>query len=688
MKFNLPICVLFFTAATCLTWYRAGISITLFVIFTFLLALVFLFFKKFISWKVVVFSLVASLIGFSNVQLRSNYAQNTNLVSVNNIHCLVTELPKIGSHNSYRIIIQNKTYGTLQAVLQSGSSLPFLGDDIEISGLLVPVSKLKNKREEIYLRSQNISYKIQHAHINTLKGSSTLQSKFLRNIGLLQLKLTNVHKILLSEEQSSLMQAMLIGRSTSIPLDKHLWQLGQNLGVAHIYAASALNLTALTIFLAYIFSLFKIRKTDSIIYLIIATTLYSFVAGWVPSITRAWFIANTVLIGKLINREANLLNILLFALLLSLLIDPNLIADIGFQFSYLATLGIVLWNSKLVNRLNFIPASWAEPLAVTITAQALILPLQLYYFKNIPIYSIVANILAVPLANIILVLGLLASLFSMLGSIGWLLASGIDLIASIAINGLIAWLNFLGGLPGADLKLQSISIPWIIWLYAATLYLGFFAKERIIKHFIYASFTCLLIWTFFFQASYLTLQNISMQWVEGALVTTPAKNKILICKQKNPQPEKILKALQKLGITKLDWVLGNCQLPQEIEVHRVITLSKPGTILCEKNLLIKFNSQSVLISFHNFSALILLESNAASENSQFYSLVKFAFPQAKSVLWSLMPKAEICLTPKLSKIDRQEASNSLNRSCNQTFDYIDSQNQKIRTDGFSWEFVK
>lgn len=652
----------FFILTSSLLWYKT--SLLLFCSITIICVSALIYFQK--NSKLTFIALLAVLSAFLNQSFHNSIFPKQCFIG-GKLSGLVQEIPRQASFNSWKIIVATKNYGKLQIKLKAGQSLPQKGDQVELQAYFLPIQNFETN----YFRSQDLTGKAIAERIFTIHNPLSFQGKFLQLLGETQIRLINIHKVLLPKDKADLMVAMLIGSQN---LSKELRVLGQNLGVAHLFAASALNLTALAWFLNYLAGFFKLSKRPKIILVLIAITFYSLLAGWGPSISRAWFMAFLVLSGQLIYRKPNLLNILLFSLLISLFFDINLIGDLGFQFSYLATLGLILWTEKLINKFNFMPRSCAEPIAITIAAEALILPLQFLYFQNIPLYGNLANLIAVPLGNGILISGLLASLLSTLGSLGWQLASFIEFIAAGFINLFFWWLNWLSTFPASDLKLENIHWLWTIWLYALIVYLAFLQKHNLFKHFLIASAFFLFLWTQ--NLPYMTLTSLSRPWLEGLLLITEKGQKIFICHGSQFEAND----LKKLSIHSLDYWIGDCPKPNNLPIKHLISLKDKIELQINSKLTLRVSPKAVLILYKNFSGLVLFEPLMTEKPKQFYSLIKFAY-NSKSIIWSHSPKAEFCLTPYLAKQPRKQAFEQLHPICKTTINYLEAKNQKFYIDG-------
>ena len=87
--------------------------------------------------------------------------------------------------------------------------------------------------------------------------------------------------------------------------------------------------------------------------------------------------------------------------------------DVSFQLSFGATYGLLIWGKVLYERIQWLPRWIKTPLVLCVSAQLLIMPLQLYYFHYISIASLLAACIVAPLLDISIVL-IFVSTFSQL----------------------------------------------------------------------------------------------------------------------------------------------------------------------------------------------------------------------------------------------------------------------------------
>jgi competence protein ComEC len=133
------------------------------------------------------------------------------------------------------------------------------------------------------------------------------------------------------------------------------------------------------------------------------------VARFEPSVLRAATMAAVMLLTKAIGRPQPLLRILVCASFVLLILDPLLVRSVGFGLSAGAVAGIAVLEPQLRVRLNrFGPL--APLLSVTFAAQLGTAPILLLVFDGLPVVSVLANLLALPLAAPVMGWGVVAGL--------------------------------------------------------------------------------------------------------------------------------------------------------------------------------------------------------------------------------------------------------------------------------------
>ncbi len=229
-------------------------------------------------------------------------------------------------------------------------------------------------------------------------------------------------------------EALLIGYKYD--LDRSLVQAYSNTGVVHIIAISGLHLGMIYGLLLWLFKpLMPLRWMRWVRPILILAVLWGFalLTGAAPSIMRAALSFSFLLLSQSLGYRNNQLNALAASAFFLLLLDPWLIWDLGFQLSYAAVTGILLYTKTLMQWLRIknplLRAIW-QLNALTLSAQVFTLPLVLYHFQQFPNLFLFCNLLIVPFSGLILYLEIallipIPFLQSLLGkiiqlSIGWM----------------------------------------------------------------------------------------------------------------------------------------------------------------------------------------------------------------------------------------------------------------------------
>jgi len=194
------------------------------------------------------------------------------------------------------------------------------------------------------------------------------------------------------------------------------------LGLQHILAISGFHFVILTAFCSFFLSLFLSYRWK-IITLLFAVNAYFFFVGSVPAIQRGWITALFYLVGKLIGRHSTGLNLLGVSLLIAVLLDPLVGANLGFQLSFLSCFGILLFLplfrfsfkssphelTLFSQHIYLLSAFLRQGLSLTLAVNLAILPLLLTHFHQFPLLGLLYNLFFPLLVNAAL-FGLLIAL--------------------------------------------------------------------------------------------------------------------------------------------------------------------------------------------------------------------------------------------------------------------------------------
>ncbi len=133
--------------------------------------------------------------------------------------------------------------------------------------------------------------------------------------------------------------------------------------------------------------------------------MFALVTRFEPSVMRATAMAGLAATAWALGREASTRRLLALAVTGLVLLQPRLVASVGFQLSVAATAGIVSGAGWLAERLPG-PRALATATAVTVSAQAAVAPLLVRVFGGVPTAAVPANVAAAPAAGLLMMWGL------------------------------------------------------------------------------------------------------------------------------------------------------------------------------------------------------------------------------------------------------------------------------------------
>lgn len=244
--------------------------------------------------------------------------------------------------------------------------------------------------------------------------------------------------------------------------------------LTHLSAVSGANCAIVLAGVALLLNLLPVRRIVRLGLSFGAIFLYLGLVGPEPSVLRASVMVAVVLVGWSLGRRVHPLDAISLSIILLLIYEPTLSLDYGFVLSVLATLGLLVLAPRLVEHFEKRMPTWlAVVLSVSIAAQIACLPVLLVLQPKIPVYSVLANILAEPLVAPITVLGLIACLISpMLPA----LASALSYCASLLSWCIVFIGNSLASAPASSINWFAGSLGIVlgimmaagIWIYLVT----------------------------------------------------------------------------------------------------------------------------------------------------------------------------------------------------------------------------
>jgi competence protein ComEC len=238
-------------------------------------------------------------------------------------------------------------------------------------------------------------------------------------------------------------------------------------GLTHLLVVSGQNVAFVLALLSPL--LRRLRLGSRLAAGLFLLLLFGVLTRWEPSVLRAEAMAGLALLSSTMGRPVSGMRILALAATGLLLIDPLLVGSLGFLLSVGASAGILLLAKPLAALLPG-PRPLAEALGVTLAAQVGVAPVLVPVFDGLPVASLPANLLAVPVAAPLMMWGMAAGLPA--GIVGGPLARLVHVPTEI----MVAWVAAVARW-GAALPLGRARLPHLL-LVAVAVAGAFLARRR------------------------------------------------------------------------------------------------------------------------------------------------------------------------------------------------------------------
>ena len=372
--------------------------------------------------------------------------------------------PQLNSSNKLKFWLQasqvndrkvsGKLYTTVSLLQGTGIDL---GEEIKLKGILYrpqSAAVAGGFDFQIYLAHRGIFAGIQGVEVVEYSNAEPIWGWWK-----LRRRIARSHLRGLGSPKGQLLSSMVLGRkAVDLPVD--IRDRFIKAGLAHVLAASGFHVSLLLGLVLKLTSSLP-AKTRS---LTGGTTLliYLGLTGIQASVLRACLMGSAVLLAMALETKVKPLGSLLLVATLILIFNPLLIADLGFQLSFLATFGLIATMPALQAKLDWLPPTIASLIAVPLAASIWVLPLLCYQFNVVATYSIIVNILCTPLIAAISLGGMISAIF---GLIFPAMGSAIAWLLSYPMTILIAVINFFVDLPGNSWAIGQISLSVLLIIY-------------------------------------------------------------------------------------------------------------------------------------------------------------------------------------------------------------------------------
>jgi len=273
-------------------------------------------------------------------------------------------------------------------------------------------------------------------------------------------------QVLSESDFSHFYQALTLGDKSAVSAED--WSLLRNTGTIHLLAISGLHMGIVATLGYLVFKLlwwlgvYRIERINlpsfAALGALLFATLYLTLSGFSIPTQRAWLMVVAVLGFVLIRRTFQPWSALGFAALLIVVWDSRSVLSLGFWLSFIAVGLIFAALPYLRTRPKWQQLLWLQGLLTLGLA-----PFLIWAFHSLPLYSFIANLIAVPFISFIgLPLLFLSSLIGMV-SIEWgqFMIQWLDELWSLFWH----YLQWIGSLPQSTVGFTDTSLAWLLSMY-------------------------------------------------------------------------------------------------------------------------------------------------------------------------------------------------------------------------------
>ncbi len=296
--------------------------------------------------------------------------------------------------------------------LSSNQNLPEMGSIIRATGRMQSFDKATNPGQfdaESYYQILKISFRLNQTKIQQQSHTYHTIKEILYRI---RCRCSEIFDKTLAPKDASVMKTMLLGENKAV--DEERKALYQKSGIAHILAISGLHISLIGMTLFKILRRLGISTAICTVVPTVLILLYGCMTGFPVSVIRAVGMFGIHMLGRTCRRTYDMVTAVAVMAVLILTEQPLYVYSSSFLLSFGCVLGIALLMPALTKkRLKKEKelAPWMVRIAGGVTVTIAMLPLQMWFFYQIPLYAVLLNLLVIPLMSLLLPSGIMLLIF-------------------------------------------------------------------------------------------------------------------------------------------------------------------------------------------------------------------------------------------------------------------------------------
>lgn len=326
----------------------------------------------------------------------------------------------------------------------------------------------------MYMAKEGVLYQCEKGIASKIaaNGGSWLYSKIIKT----KKSFENIINKIIPMPEGALATGLLFGGSTG--LSKEIQQNFSITGMTHIVAVSGYNVTIIAEYLILLGIFLGFWRKQAILFAMVGIVLFVTMAGLPASAVRAGVMSGTLLWAMKHGRLASSQNAIILAGAVMLAINPLLLRwDVGFQLSFLATIGIVttssLWEQSFIKKNKAFGIT--EIVTLSLSAQFFVLPIIAYNFNIVSLISLLANVLILPIIPLSMLLVFLVVLF---GFIFPPLAIILGWLSFVLLHYEIKVIQLLASFSWASVRVEEVKVSWMVFYYIILIWVVFKMKKN------------------------------------------------------------------------------------------------------------------------------------------------------------------------------------------------------------------
>ena len=365
-------------------------------------------------------------------------------------------------------------------------------------------------------------------------------------------------------------------------------------GVAPVFAVSGMHLSVWIMGLYSLLETVGIRKRLNSIIGIASTVFFMAVTGFTPSVCRAGIMLLTVLSGNLFRKKADPINSLGFSVLILGIINPMIVADIGFLLSFSSTFGIITFNpwfkTHIEPKLNggIIKSALkyiTEFVFISVSATFASLGFLIAFIGYISVYSVLSNLLITYAASLCMICGGITAFTALIGGVG-------DAFALITV-GLSSYILKVIDIV-SDWKYATVNTSNEYWAYGVIVFYAVVALSYIVFKnrtafrtscvgFALTVAVCVLLYNFNY-SGYTFFKVVNADDSVAVIVTQDGKSALICSNSSNKYlSSSVLSALNYTGCDNLDIMIADTDNESSSGVLSLMNDGEPKRVVVPKS---------------------------------------------------------------------------------------------------------